>query len=145
MPPQQISFKASIHPQLEWTDHSPVMAPGDISAGHSPAPNSHCDRSSSFRRCTSNSSSSHHSSLHCPSADICSCHPSCCDTNRHSHTSSHTPHFSHRHHSCHSTDQSHCCSSNSHGTAQGSQPRKVEQFPRSSTPHKPHCSKTFII
>ena len=45
-----------------------------------------------------------------------------------------THHFSHRCHSHHSTDQSQSCSSNSHHTAQESQPRRAKQCPRPSTP-----------
>ena len=108
-------------------------------------PHSHHDRSSSFRRHTSCSSSSHHSSSHHPSADGCSHHPSCHATNRHSCTPSHTHYISFRHCSYHSMDWSQSLSSNSHFTAQGSQPRKIKQWPWPSTHHKPHCSKTVTI
>ena len=47
-------------------------------------PNLHHDRSSSFKRHTSCSSSNHHSSLCCPLADECSHYTSCHDTSRHS-------------------------------------------------------------
>ena len=49
---------------------------------------SHHNRSSSFRRNTWCSSSSHHSSTCSPLADTCHCHHLHCDTNRHSHTHS---------------------------------------------------------
>ena len=108
-------------------------------------PHSYCSRSSSFRRHNSHSSSSHHSSLCYPSANRCSHYPLCHDTIRHSCTLSHTCHFSCGHHSCHSTDWSQSHSSSLHHTAQGSQPRKVKQCLRPSTPHKPHCPKTVTI
>ena len=64
------------------THHTPIMVPdiGDITAEHSPT-TSHCVRSRTFRRHTSCSSSNHHSSLCHPSANRCSCYPSCHDTN----------------------------------------------------------------
>ena len=93
-------------------------------------PHSHCNRSISFRRHTSCSSSSHCSTLHHPSANGCSHHPSCHD----SHTPSCTHLFTHRCHSCHSVDWSQSCSSNTHHTVQGSQPRNVKQHPRPSNP-----------
>ena len=70
-------------PTTEGTDHIPIMIPdiGDIQQVTVP-PSTHCNRSSSFRRHTSHSSSSHHSSFHCPSADGCSHCPSCHNTNR---------------------------------------------------------------
>ena len=61
---------------------------------------SYCDRSSSFRRHTLSSSSSHHSSLHPPLAHGCPHHLSYHDTNLHSYISSCTHLFSCR---CHST------------------------------------------
>ena len=108
---------------------------------------SHCDRNSSFRGHTSHSSSTHHSSSCCPLANGCPHHHSCHDTsNQHSCTQSCTHHFSYRYHSCHySTEQSQSHSSNSHCTAQETQPRKAKPHPRPSTPNKPHCSKTVII
>ena len=54
--------------------------------------------------------------------------------NWHSHTRSHTCHFSHGHHSCHSTDQSQSHSSNYHCTAQESYPRKAKLWPRPPPP-----------
>ena len=106
-------------------------------------PCSHHDRSSSFRRYTSYSSSSHNSCLHHPSANGCSHHLLYCDTNRYSHTPSCTHHFSHRCHSHHSIDWSQFCFSNSHCTIQGSQARNVkQQCPRPTNPYIPHCSKT---
>ena len=92
----------------DGTGHIPIMVPdiGDISAGHKSCHNSHCTRSSSFKRHTSCSSSSHHNSLCCPLFDGCPSHQSFHDTKRHSCTPSHTYHLSCRHHSCHSTDQS---------------------------------------
>ena len=68
-------------PSTRGTDHAPIMAPdiGDISAGHGPALIPTHDRSSSFRRHTSCSSSSHHSGSHHHSANGHSCYPSHCD------------------------------------------------------------------
>ena len=57
-----------------------------------------------------------------------------------------THHFSHRHHSHHSTDQSFMrYVSTSHHAAQEPQHRKVKQHPRPSTSHKPHHPKTVTI
>ena len=86
------------------------------------------------------SSSSHHSSFHCPSANGYSHYSSC-----HSCTPLHTCHFSHRHHSCHSMDQSQSHSSNSHHITQRSQPKRVMQHPRPLNPLKPHHPKTVTI
>ena len=61
---------------------------------------------------------SHHSSLCCPSANGCPCHPSCCDNNRYSFTPFHTCHLSCRNHSCHFTDWGLSCSSPATPTAQ---------------------------
>ena len=78
------------------TDNAPFMDIGYILAGHRSQshPLSHYDRSSSFRRHISHSSSSHHSSSHHPSANGCSHYPSYCDTKSHSCTPCHTSHFS---------------------------------------------------
>ena len=128
-------------PTTEGTDHTPTMAPdiGHISADLSLAP---ITTSSSFRRHTAHSSSSHHSSSCYPSADGCSHHLSCHDTKRHSHIPSCTCHFSNR---CHSTCQSGPHSSNPHCTIQGPKPRNAKQLPRPSTPHKSHHCKTVTI
>ena len=97
---------------------------------------SHCDRSSSFRWQTSHSSSSHCSSSHCHLANG---HPNYHPHN--SYTPSHTCHFSHRYHSCHSTDCNQSHSGNSHCTAQETQPRKSKQHPRPSIPINPIISR----
>ena len=130
------------------TDHTPpIMVPGHgrhFSRSQSLC-HSHCNRSSSFRRHTLHSSSSHCSSLHCPLASGCPHHHSYHDTNWHSCTPSHTCHFSHRHHSCHSTDKSQSHSSNSHNAVQETHPRQAELHPRPSATSKPHNSKTVTI
>ena len=92
------------------------------------------DRNSSHRRHTSCSFSMHCSSLHCLLANRHSYYPSCKDTIRHSHTPSHTCHFSHRCHSHYSIDHSQFHSCNSHNTAQRSQPRKVQVIPKTFNP-----------
>ena len=92
---------------------------------------SHCNRSRSFRRHTSHSSSSHHSSSLHPLANGWPHHNLHHDTDRNSHTSSHTHH---RCHSFHSTDQIWSHSSNFHCTAEEPQPIKHKQCPRPSTP-----------
>ena len=132
----KISFKTSIHPQLEgqitlllWSQTKETLQQITVQL------HSHCNKINSFRRHTSCSSSSHHSSSHHPLADGCSHYPSCHDDDRHSHTPSHTHYLSCRHHSHHSLDHA----------AQDSQPRKIKQCPRPSTPHKLHHPKTITI
>ena len=48
-------------------------------------------------------------------------------------------------HSCHSMDWSQSHSSSYHHAAQDSQPSKIKQHPRLSTPHKSHHPKTVTI
>ena len=102
---------------------------------------SHHDRSSSsYRRHTSCSPSSHCSGFCCPSANGYLNHHSCHDTpHRHSCSHSQTHHFSHWPHSCHySMDCSWSHSSNSHITAEGPQlMKKAKPHPRPSTPINP--------
>ena len=137
-------------PTPERTDHTPptmVTDMEDISISHNLTTIPTCNRSSSFRRHTLCSSSSHYSSL---AADGCPHYHLCHDTsNQHMYTPSHTHHFSHRHHSHHySIARSWSCSSNSHHTAQETQPRKPSQpktfnpidptIPRLSSSRTPH-------
>ena len=141
MAPRQILFKASIYPHLKgqitlhllWSQTWQTFQQVTVPMLFQP------DRSSSFRRHISCSSLSHHSSSH-PNCHLC------LDTsNWHSHTPSHTCHFSHRHHSCHnSTDWSHSHSSNSHCTAQETQPRKAKPHPRPSNPINPTFPRLTI-
>ena len=103
MPPWQVSFKASIHPNQRYRSHSFYCPRHRRHFSRSQShPHSHHNRSSRFRRHILLSSSSHQSSLCNQLAGKCSCYPSCHDINRHSDNPSHTCHFSCRCHSCHS-------------------------------------------
>ena len=147
MPPQQIAFKALIHPLLKgqitlllwshtrthYSRHSPALV-------HTVTEPATLEGASH--------TSSHHSSLCHPSADGHSEYPSNHNNNRHSHTLSHTHHFSHRGHSHYSTDQSQSYPSSSHHTAQYLLPRKMKQCPRASTtinPTTPKLSPSRIL
>ena len=148
MPPRQISFKAAIYPHLKGqiTLHLLWSQTWETFNRSQSCHCSNCNKSSSsVRRHTLYSLSSHGSSSCHPSANRLPHHHSCHDTNKHIHTPFHTHHFSHRHHSCCSTDwsQSHSC--NSHCTAQETEQRKAKQCPRPSTPYRPHHSKTVNI
>ena len=147
MPPRQISFKESIYPEGQITLHLLQSQTWETFQLITFLPLFPLQQEHHFRRHKSCFSSGHHSSLYCPLTSGHPHHHLCHDTsNWHSHTPSHTHHFSYRHHSCHySTDQSQSCSSNSHYTAQETQLRKAKAYPRPSTPHKPHHSKTVII
>ena len=59
------------------TDHTPITVPdiGDISAGHSPTLIPTMTEAAVLEGIPYCSSSTHHSSLSCPSADGCSCYP----------------------------------------------------------------------
>ena len=115
-------------PTPEGTDHIPcIMVPdmGDILAGHSPTAIPTMTEAA-VSEYISHSSAGPHSSTHCPLANRCPHHYSWCDPNWHSHIPSHTHLFSHRWHSCYSTDWCWSHSSNSHCTAQETQPRKAK-------------------
>ena len=109
----------------------------------------HCDRSSSLRRHTSCSSSSHcSSSLHLLGNGFPHCH-SCCDTsNQHIHTPSYTDHFSHRchsHHYCMAQSWSHSSHSHTHctgNTADDESPSHAQDLPPSINPTVPRLSSS---
>ena len=119
----------------EGTDHTPIMVPdmGDISAGHSPTPIPTVTEAAveeDTPHAPLQATTVAHATIQLMDASITPC--DMIPTG--SHTTSHTCHFSHRCHSYHSIDLSWSHFSNSHYTAQGSQPRKVKQCPRPSTP-----------
>ena len=108
---------------------------GDITADHSPSPIYMVTNAAALEGTPHTllpATAAYHSS-----SNGCSHYPSHHDNDRHSHTLSHTHHFPHR---CDSHTplhrQSHSCSSRSCHTAQDSQPRKIKQWPRPSTPIK---------